>query len=159
MSTHVFAIDPGAVQSGYVVVSDTDSIGAFGKIDNEQLIKYLRRLPGNIDMLVVESTRPRGMPASMQLFDALMWAGRFIEAAYPTPHALVDRSSVKLHITGRSASKDQNVVAALIDRYGGSGGKAAAVGWKATPGPLYGVSRDVWQALALGLTYLDQNGA
>jgi hypothetical protein len=40
-------------------------------------------------------------------------------------------------------------------RFGDTGGRRAAVGLKASPGPLYGVSRDVWQALALGVAYAD----
>jgi hypothetical protein len=32
-------------------------------------------------------------------------------------------------------------------------GGSAAVGRKASPGPLYGISRDVWSALAIAVTY------
>ena len=39
---------------------------------------------------------------------------------------------------------------ALIDRFGG---KDAAIGRKAAPGPLYGISRDMWSALAIAVTY------
>jgi hypothetical protein len=39
--------------------------------------------------------------------------------------------------------------AGQYDRFGGS----AAVGRKAAPGPLYGISRDVWSALAIAVTY------
>lgn len=35
------------------------------------------------------------------------------------------------------------------------GGKERAIGKKATPGKLYGVSADVWQALAVALTWAD----
>jgi len=47
----------------------------------------------------------------------------------------------------------------LIDRYGGVGGKRAAIGLKASPGPLHGVSKDVWAALAVAVTYADQRAA
>ena len=36
--------------------------------------------------------------------------------------------------------------------------KAAAIGRKAAPGPLYGISRDVWSALAIAVTYTIQGG-
>lgn len=39
---------------------------------------------------------------------------------------------------------------ALIDRFGG---KDAAIGRKATPGPLYGITKDLWSALAIAITY------
>ena len=48
---------------------------------------------------------------------------------------------------------------ALIDRYGGDGGKRAAVGLKATPGPLYGVKKDVWSALALVVMYAEKRAS
>jgi hypothetical protein len=41
---------------------------------------------------------------------------------------------------------------ALLDRFGG---KSQAVGLKAHKGPLYGISRDVWSALAIALTARD----
>jgi len=45
----------------------------------------------------------------------------------------------------------------LIDRYGTT--RAAAVGNKKTPGPLYGISGHKWAALAVGVvgvTFLQQ---
>jgi hypothetical protein len=33
-----------------------------------------------------------------------------------------------------------------------------AIGRKAAPGPLYGISRDVWSALAVAVTYADRGG-
>jgi len=58
---------------------------------------------------------------------------------------------VKLHLCGSARAKDTNIRQALIDRYGGS----AAIGKKAAPGPLYGVSKDVWSALAVAVTAAD----
>jgi hypothetical protein len=43
-----------------------------------------------------------------------------------------------------------NIRPALIDRFGGS----TAIGREAAPGPPYGISRDVWSALAIGVTYI-----
>ena len=42
---------------------------------------------------------------------------------------------------------------ALLDRFGGS----TAIGRKAAPGPLHGISRDVWLALAIAVTYTIQS--
>ncbi|HET6477318.1 MAG TPA: hypothetical protein VFH93_14740 [Thermoleophilia bacterium] len=49
--------------------------------------------------------------------------------------------------------KDANIRQALLDRFGGP----AAVGRKAAPGPLYGIARDVWSALAIAVTYTIQS--
>lgn len=64
------------------------------------------------------------------------------------------RRAVKLALCGDSRAKDANIRQALIDRFGGS----AAIGRKAAPGPLYGISRDVWSALAIAVTYTIQGG-
>ena len=62
---------------------------------------------------------------------------------------MLPRRAVKLALCGDSRAKDANIRQALIDRFGGS----AAIGRKAAPGPLYGISRDVWSALAIAVTY------
>ena len=62
---------------------------------------------------------------------------------------MLPRRAVKLALCGDSRARDANIRQALIDRFGGS----AAVGRKAAPGPLYGISRDVWSALAIAVTY------
>ena len=62
---------------------------------------------------------------------------------------MLPRRAVKLALCGDSRAKDANIRQALIDRFGGS----AAVGRKAAPGPLYGITRDVWSALAIAVTY------
>jgi hypothetical protein len=61
---------------------------------------------------------------------------------------------VKMHLCGNTRAKDGNIRQALLDRFGP--GKAIACGTKKQPGPLYGVSKDVWQALALAVTWSDQ---
>ncbi len=68
---------------------------------------------------------------------------------------MLPRRAVKLALCGDSRAKDANIRQALIDRFGGS----AAVGRKAAPGPLYGISRDVWSALAIAVTYSIQGAS
>ena len=60
---------------------------------------------------------------------------------------------MKLNLCGNPRAKDANIRQAIIDRFGG---KAAAIGTKKNPGPLYGVSGDVWAAIAVGLTWQDR---
>lgn len=58
-----------------------------------------------------------------------------------------------MHICGRANASDTNIRAALIDLWGG---KEKAIGKKATPGPLHGISKDVWAALAVAITYAER---
>lgn len=152
----LLAIDPGSTESAWLRLND-GQVASSAKVANDELLEALRdrRLTGSVDVVVVEWTAPRGMPASQELFETLWWAGRFAEAAYPVPVDRINRLEVKRRLLGTTASKDSNVRAALIDRFGGIGGKAVAIGTKAAPGPLHGIGSDVWAALAVAVTYED----
>jgi hypothetical protein len=168
----VLAIDPGSERSAWLVLRDgrpaliggtaTDEpIHAHGIVDNDDLLRSLRfgDLPNGLlglgDVVVIEQIESFGMAVGREVFDTVHWAGRFTEAAHPTPVVQLPRRAVKLAICGSAKARDANIRQALIDRFGGS----AAIGRKATPGPLYGVAKDVWSALAIAVTYADQEAA
>ena len=154
--TTVLAIDPGSIASGWVrVESDTGSVRAHGKSPNDDLLAAVARDWESYDVVVIEFMSPRGMPTSAQEMEALWWAGRFAQAAQRPVHRIT-RDTVKYHLTGRRAKvNDAAIRAVLIDRYGGIGGKDAAIGRKAAPGPLHGVTADAWAALALACAWID----
>ena len=64
----------------------------------------------------------------------------------------IPRRAVKLHLCRTSTAKDTNIRQAIIDLYGGP---ITAIGNKKNPGPLYGIHKDMWAALALALTWRD----
>ena len=104
---------------------------------------------------VLEQITSYGMPVGAEVFETVFWTGRFYSAAktlrrIPTR---IPRGKVKLHICGSPGAKDSNIRQALIDRFGG---KDRAIGKKASSGPLYGLRKDEWQALALAVTWWDQ---
>ena len=105
--------------------------------------------------VVIEKIESYGMAVGAEVFDTVFWAGWFAEAVHRVPVVLLPRRAVKLALCGDSRAKDANIRQALLDRFGGS----AAVGRKASPGPLYGISRDVWSALAIAVTYSIANGS
>jgi hypothetical protein len=161
----ILAIDPGSQYSAWLVYQPaTTGVRAFGKVPNEELLASLRAGDWvdwpDVDVLVIEWMSPRGLPTSAQEFETMWWAGRFSEAAHPTRVERLKRDDVKFYLCGRrNKVNDSNVRAALIDRFGGIGGKEAAVGRKATPGPLYGIADDVWAALAVAVVFADQEAA
>ena len=146
MST-LLAIDPGTYQSAWLQY-DGSRPTAFGITANEILAKALRS-GGLPEVVVIEKIESYGMAVGAEVFDTAWWSGRFAEAAARVPVVMLPRRAVKLALCGDSRAKDANIRQALIDRFGGS----AAVGRKAAPGPLYGISRDVWSALAIAVTY------
>lgn len=163
----LLAIDPGSEKSAWLVLDlSTGKPEIHGISPNEWLLERLRNndsdLTINIDELVVEWMQPRGMPTSAQEFETMWWVGRFTEAAQygcrsrvPWPVHRLTRHRVKVAICGRGNATDVNIRAALIDRFGGTGGKEVAVGRKAKPGPLFGIANDVWAALALACAWQD----
>lgn len=160
----VLAIDPGSTRSAWLVF-DTE-LGRptlHGISPNEELLERLRYndsgLTINTDRAVVEWMQPRGMPTSAEEFEALYWIGRFAEAWEQRQGSTLRRLTrlkVKQHLCGSNKANDSNIRAALIDRFGGVEGKEAAIGRKASPGPLYGIAADVWAALGLAVTDVDQ---
>jgi hypothetical protein len=108
----------------------------------------------NWPFAVIEQIAGMGMAVGQEVFETCVWSGRFWQAMEERGMqvARLPRREVKLHLCGSCRAKDANVRQALIDRYGG---KEKAIGNKANPGPLRGISADVWAALAVGVTYLD----
>jgi hypothetical protein len=151
--TSVLAIDPGSFQSAWLRFDGDRPLG-FGITANDILVRALRS-GGLPDVVVIEKVESFGMAVGAEVFDTVLWAGRFAEAAHRVPVVMLPRRAVKLALCGDSRAKDGNIRQALIDRFGGS----SAVGRKAAPGPLYGISRDVWSALAIAVTYSIQPGS
>lgn len=152
--THCIAIDPGNEESALVVWGG-QRIDVMRYAPNEDILALLRtwRVGPRIVPLVIEQIASYGMAVGETTFETVFWSGRFAEA-YGMDHVhRMKRLEVKMHLCHDSRAKDQNIRQALIDRFGG---KDKAIGKKATPGPLYGVSGDLWAALAVAVTFWDQ---
>lgn len=152
--TTIFAIDPGPVESAYVILINSVSLPSFGKIPNADLRLMLRDTSG-LDFLVIEKICSYGMAVGQDVFDTCYAAGRFHQAYGGTTY-LLPRKTVVTHLCNDSRGNDSSVRTALIDRFGG---KAKAIGTKAYPGKLYGVVKDSWSALAIAVTaqnFIDQ---
>lgn len=150
-SVSILAIDPGPNESAWVEF-DGERVIDHGITCNDdvRMIVALDRLRP----LIVEGIACYGMPVGKETFDTCIWIGRFIEAHLGN-YALVYRPAVKMHLCHSMRAKDPMVRQALIDRFGP--GKEAAIGRKKTPGPLYGISSHCWSAMAVAVTYWDQN--
>ena len=149
----ILAIDPGPVKSAWVIW-DGRSILDKEISPNTQLLKICRERPKKADCLVIEQVRSYGMTVGATVFDTVFWSGRFCEAWGGTSWFQVPRMEIKMHLCKNSRAKDANIRQAIIDRWGG---KESAIGKTKCRGPFYGVKADEWSALALAITWYDQN--
>lgn len=153
--TWILAIDPGYTRSAWVEYRNGRPV-AFAKEPNDDVLRVIAASPAQL--LAVEMIASYGMPVGAEVFETCVWSGRFIQRWYDQRVGCqvvrrVYRREVKLHLCGQSKAKDTNVRQALIDRYGP--GRELAIGRKASPGPLYGVSGDMWAALGVAVTVGD----
>jgi hypothetical protein len=149
-SVKIIAIDPGMTYSA-MLTYDVDGIFpiSWSYMENPDLLDFLDDDLTQFDALAVEMVASYGMAVGREVFETCVWIGRFIQVCRLEWH-FVYRADVKLHLCHSRKAKDPNVRQALIDKWGP--GKEVAIGKKATPGPLYGLSGDCWAALGVAVT-------
>ena len=164
-------MDPGPEKSACLVynsVSKQIDWSKTGILDNQSLKhclygEYGRGL-GFVDIFVIESIRSFMMRVGRDVFDTVRWEGIFAEAINRCCEKdvviFVARKTVVAHICGLAKGNDADIRAALIDRFPATGkdGKdnPSAIGTKKYPGPLHGVKKDLWSALAVAVYYAEQ---
>ena len=149
----IIAIDPGNEKSAYVLMDEDYKPIAFGIDENEQILLHIDCYieSESIDAVVIERISSYGMAVGATVFDTCIWIGRFAQKAedYGCKVEYIYRSEEKMNLCHSMKAKDGNIRQALIDRFG-------VVGTKKDKGWFYGVSKDVWAAIAVGVTYLDK---
>lgn len=163
---NICAIDPGTAQSGWAIVASDMRILEHGISPNKTLISKIINyateggFDHKIDRVAIEMMQGQGMPVGKEVFETLVWIGRFMQAwSYPDGVIMVYRRAVKVHLCGTGSAKDTNVRQAIIDLYEPTGGGATPqIGTSKQPGPLYGVSSHVWPAIGVGIVAHHQSG-
>lgn len=152
MST-IVAVDPGSEKSAFVTYRSADmSIRSKGILENEKMLAMLEKAESQGVPLAMEMVSSYGMPVGREIFETVLWAGRFIQA-WGGRFELIYRKDVTLYLCRSTRAKDANIRQALLDRYPRSGGgKTPQIGTKKQPGPLYGFANDLWAALGVAVT-------
>ena len=157
------ACDPGNEKSALVIYDAyAKTIGGQFIGPNKDCRLWLKHLAPIHQLLVMEYTKPyvRYTKAKKPYFPSQVMLtareqGRFQEI-FESVDRKVDyifRQTVKAHIAGKATANDSEIRKALLDRYGG---ERVALGKKASPGPLWGIKADLWQALAAGIAYAEK---
>ena len=158
----IFAIDPGNTHSGFAVIDMPNfHLLDFGKVENKDLLMLLESMSVTLpafsdpDIYVIEKIASYGMPVGADVFDTCIWIGQFAHALKERKTAYVFRKDEKITLCGTMKAKDANIRQELINRYAKHDFKSGK-GTKANKDVFYGVSRDVWQAIAIGVTYWEK---
>ena len=144
-------IDPGAVNSGFVVYdSDSETVLDKELAPNICIAQLIENHRDTAERVIIEQLRGYGLRVGNDTFDSIWWSGRFAEAAvrlglevYMAP-----RKDIVKTICDNGNAGDKGVRDALIDRFG-------PVGTKKAPGKLYGISSHMWAALAACVAHAD----
>lgn len=156
-SDGVIGLDPGPEESAVVLYAPSERSVPIAAIwPNKNLLAYLDELRPQATgfALAIEMVACYGMPVGQDIFETIYWIGRFDQVFGIGGNAnRITRKDVKLHLCNSYRAKDANVRQALIDRFGP--GRKRAIGRKKTPGPLYGIKRHMWAALAVAVTFAD----
>lgn len=158
----ILAIDPGTTQSAWVVYHNGKVLDK-GIDDNDELLcqfgygftKDMQDLEK--DVVYIEMVASYGMAVGQTVFETCVWIGRFQQEAYNNGYEveMIYRKDVKMYLCGQTKAKDSNIRQAIMDRYGSE--RSVVIGTKKAPGPLYGVSKDIWAALGVAITAEAQN--
>ena|SRR5436190_12684393 len=142
----LLSIDPGTTQSAIVCWDNSAGRIAYSEMmENGDLLEHLRGQVIASDVFV-EKLACYGMPVGSEIFDTAYMIGRIQEicSVRQVKLTLVTRLSVKMHLCHTPQAKDSNIRQALIDRLG-------PVGTKKNQGACYGISGDLWSALAIAV--------
>ncbi len=158
----IFAIDPGPEKSAYVEYVPRNvpmPIIVADHVDNSELLPLLGSLARS-RIGVIEVMQSYRLRVGKDVFATCEWIGRFDVAWRQCATGWLQRLTkpeVSSHLCSRRNANKADVRGALYQRFG-DGSRRSAVGVKKAPGPLYGLKGDhVWDALALAVTWHEQN--
>ena len=154
----LFVIDPGNVQSAFVVVDEDYTINYKEKNDNQAVLEWMKSF--GPDKVVIEMIASYGMAVGREVFDTCVWIGRFTQVAISLgiPVEYIFRHEEKMAICHSANAGDANIRRALIDRFAKHDLKNGK-GTKKNPDFFYGFKADIWAAFAVAVTFLDKQKA
>lgn len=151
----ILALDPGTTLTGYAIIQMPDfKLLDFGKEENTRLLEMCELIPYDIDEVAIEMIACYGMPAGKDIFETCVWIGQFKQALKRFNITYIYRKDEKITLCNSMKAKDSNIRQALINRYAKHDYKNGK-GTKKNKDIFYGVSKDVWSAIAVGVTYYE----
>lgn len=139
----VCGIDPGTAQTA-LATWDGKSVLDKRIIPNQEVIDYLTNL--TCSAVACEHLQCYGMSVGKEVFETGYWLGRYWQTCeiMGLEWQRVYRSDIKSYWCHSPKANDASVRTAVIDRLGAPGTKKA-------PGVTYGITKDLWSALAIAV--------
>lgn len=174
----ILAIDPGTEKSAYVLMDGNYTFMDFGKEPNEFVRRIIEQASG-LDAVVIEHMEPRyagggdstaaGRCVGESSWETAYWIGEFrrtakargvpVERIYRREErsTLIPSKRNRLPALPPTVPRhaDGQIRAALIQRFARFD-KENGRGTKGRPDVFYGFSGDMWQAAAVGVTWLSR---
>lgn len=173
----IMAIDPGTTESAYVILDDQYQILSADKVGNDVVLSIIADAPG-LDAVIIEDIEPRysstdrsaaGAVMGQSTIETIKAFGRFSWQASlrglmvgsifrrDERSCLIPTKRNGLPPLPETAPKhaDGQIRASLIRRFARHDQERGR-GTKANPDTFYGFHGDMWQAMAVGVTWLDQ---
>lgn len=173
----IMAIDPGTTESAYVILDDQYQILSADKVGNDVILSIIADAPG-LDAVIIEDIEPRysstdksaaGAVMGQSTIETIKAFGRFSWQASlrglmvgsifrrDERSCLIPTKRNGLPPLPETAPKhaDGQIRVSLIRRFARHD-KERGRGTMANPDTFYGFHGDMWQAMAVGVTWLDQ---
>lgn len=173
----IMAIDPGTAESAYVILDDQYQIFSADKVGNDVVLSIIADAPG-LDAVIIEDIEPRysstdrsaaGAVMGQSTIETIKAFGRFSWQASlrglmvgsifrrDERSCLIPTKRNGLPPLPETAPKhaDGQIRVSLVRRFARHD-KERGRGTKANPDTFYGFHGDMWQAMAVGVTWLDQ---
>lgn len=168
MNDYIIAIDPGTKESGVVIIRwDNYEPVYHEKLYNGILYTTIREWLKEKDVapykvaVAIEMIQGRiNQGFGSELLETAVWIGRFTEnfmCAGIQATRIYRMDEYKALCANIYPRNDKGVKAALVDRFA-YGKPNYGKGTKKNPGWFYGFTADVWQAYAVGVTFMDMKG-
>lgn len=173
----IMAIDPGTTESAYVIMDDQYQIFSADKVGNDVILSIIADAPG-LDAVIIEDIEPRysstdrsaaGAVMGQSTIETIKAFGRFSWQASlrglmvgsvfrrDERSCLIPTKRNGLPPLPENAPKhaDGQIRVSLVRRFARHD-KERGRGTMANPDTFYGFHGDMWQAMAVGVTWLDQ---
>ena len=151
----IFAIDPGNEFSAWCVMNREYELLGFAKETNREVMQHMIEWLPKVDQVVIERMMNYSNNVGQTVFMTCEWIGRFSQDAEKVvPVDYIFRKDEKMYLCQTMKANDSAIRHALIDRFA-KFDKVNGKGTSKNRDVFYGVTKDIWSAIAIATVFQD----